>query len=68
MGNDPLENAIEKIYNEIAITGNITDNQLSLIVLYDKKMRNKNKKTDIDELFEFCNKAINFLNKNFSKE
>lgn len=68
MGNEPLENAIEKIYNEIAITGNITDNQLSLIVLYERKMRNKNKKTDIDELFEFSNKAINFLNKNFSKE
>lgn len=68
MGNDPLENAIEKIYNEIAITGNITDNQLSLIVLYERKMRNKNKKTDIDKLFEFGNKAINFLNKNFPKE
>lgn len=68
MGNDPLENAIEKIYNEIAITGNITDNQLSLIVLYERKMRSKNKKTDIDKLFEFGNKAINFLNKNFSKE
>lgn len=68
MGNDPLENAIEKIYNEIAITGNITDNQLSLIVLYERKMRSKNKKTDIDKLFEFGNKAINFLNKNFPKE
>lgn len=68
MDNKPLENAIEKIYNEIAITGTITDNQLSLIVLYESKMRNKNKKSDMDRLFEFGNKAINFLNKNFPKE
>lgn len=68
MDDKHLENAIEKIYNEIAITGNITDNQLSLIVLYESKMRSKNKKTDMDKLFEFGNKAINFLNKNFPKE
>ena len=68
MDNNPLENAIEKIYNEIAISGTITDNQLALIMLYERKIKNKNKKSDIDKLFEFGNKAINFLNKNFPKE
>lgn len=67
MDNKPLENAIEKIYNEIAINGTITDNQLALIVLYESKIKNKNKKTDIDKLFEFGNKAINFLNKNLKE-
>ena len=59
-----MENAIKKIYEQIEETGIVTDNQLTLIMLYE----NKNKKTDIDKLFEFGNKAINFLNKNFPKE
>ena len=46
-----MENAIKKIYEQIEETGIVTDNQLTLIMLY-----------------EFGNKAINFLNKNFPKE
>ena len=63
-----MENAIKKIYEQIAETGIVTDNQLALIMLYESKIKNKSKKTDIDKLFEFGNKAINFLNKNFPKE
>ena len=59
-----MENAIKKIYDKIEETGIVTDNQLTLIMLYESK----NKKSDIDKLFEFGNKAINFLNKNFPKE
>ena len=63
-----MENAIKKIYEQIEETGIVTDNQLTLIMLYESKLKNKNKKSDIDKLFEFGNKAINFLNKNFPKE
>ena len=63
-----MENTIKKIYEQIEETGIVTDNQLTLIMLYESKIKNKNKKSDIDKLFEFCNKAINFLNKNFPKE
>ena len=63
-----MENAIKKIYDKIEETGIVTDNQLTLIMLYESKIKNKNKKSDIDKLFEFGNKAINFLNKNFPKE
>lgn len=63
-----MENAIKKIYEKIEETGIVTDNQLFIIMLYESKIKNKNKKTDIDKLFEFGNKAINFLNKNFPKE
>ena len=63
-----MENAIKKIYDKSEETGIVTDNQLTLIMLYESKLKNKNKKTDIDKLFEFGNKAINFLNKNFPKE
>lgn len=63
-----MENAIKKIYEKIEETGIVTDNQLALIMLYESKLKNKNKKSDIDKLFEFGNKAINFLNKNFPKE
>lgn len=63
-----MENAIKKIYEQIEETGIVTDNQLTLIMLYEIKVKNKNKKSDIDKLFEFGNKAINFLNKNFPKE
>lgn len=67
MENKPLENAIEKIYNEIAITGNITDNQLSLIVLYESKIREENEKKEINELFEIDDEIVKFLN-SFKKE
>ena len=67
MDNKPLENAIEKIYNEIAITGNITDNQLSLIVLYENKIREENEKKEINELFEIDDEIVKFLN-SFKKE
>lgn len=67
MDNKPLENAIEKIYNEIAITGNITDNQLSLIVLYESKIREENEKKEINELFEIDDEIVKFLN-SFKKE
>ena len=63
-----MENTIKKIYEQIEETGIVTDNQLTLIMLYESKIKNKNKKSDIDKLFEFGNKAINFLNKNFPKE
>lgn len=67
MDNKPLENAIEKIYNEIAITGNIADNQLSLIVLYESKIREENEKKEINELFEIDDEIVKFLN-SFKKE
>lgn len=67
MNNKHLENAIEKIYNEIAITGNITDNQLSLIVLYENKIREENEKKEINELFEIDDEIVKFLN-SFKKE
>lgn len=67
MDNKHLENAIEKIYNEIAITGNITDNQLSLIVLYENKIREENEKKEINELFEIDDEIVKFLN-SFKKE
>ena len=63
-----MENAINKIYEEISKTGVVSDNQLALIILYEKLYHKKNKKSDIDKLFDFGNKAINFLNKNFPKE
>lgn len=67
MDNKHLENAIEKIYNEIAITGNITDNQLSLIVLYENKIREEEEKKEINELFEIDDEIVKFLN-SFKKE
>lgn len=66
--NTALEKAMLKIYEQISENGIVTDNQLAFIMLYENKVKNKNKKSDVDKLFDFGNKAINFLNKNFPKE
>ena len=66
--NTALEKAMSKIYEQISENGMVTDNQLAFIMLYENKIKNKNKKSDVDKLFDFGNKAINFLNKNFPKE
>ncbi|MGN1337343.1 MAG: hypothetical protein ACI4WW_02595 [Candidatus Coprovivens sp.] len=68
MDNVALEKAMEKIYYEIADTGIVTDNQLAFIMIYENKTKNKNKKSDVDKLFDFGNKALKFLNTNFPKE
>lgn len=66
--NEALEKAMTKIYEQIAENGIVTDNQLSFIILYESKIKNKTRKSDIDKLFEFGNKAIKFLDTNFPKE
>lgn len=66
MDNKSLENELEKIYNEIILTGKITDNQLSFLMLYEKKM-NKPKKDTFEQFLTYGNKIVNIINKNLKE-
>ena len=39
MSNGALEKAVTKIYEQIAETGQVTDNQLILIAMYERKSK-----------------------------
>lgn len=54
-----LEKAVEKIYDKIATTGEITDNQLFLIALYERK----NKPNQLDEIIKGGVKVIGTIDK-----
>lgn len=54
-----LEKAVEKIYETIAEDGSITDNQLFLILLYEKK----NKPKQLDEILKGGVKVIGTIDK-----
>ena len=58
-----IDTAIEKIYENIAENGVVTDNQLALIMIYEKK--NKPKKKDIfNEVLGYGKKIIDVINQN----
>ena len=59
MSNGALERAVTKIYEQIAETGQVTDNQLILIALYEKK----NKTSPIGEILKDGTKVINTIDK-----
>ena len=62
---DALGNAVSKIYENIAQNGNVTENQLALIVLYERK--NKPKRKDaFDQLLEYGKKIVSVLNENLN--
>ena len=54
-----LEKAVEKIYDKIATTGEITDNQLFLIALYERK----SKPNQLDEIIKSGVKVIGTIDK-----
>lgn len=66
MDNKPLENALEKIYSEIANTGNITDNQMAFLIMYEKKI-GKPKKDTFEQLLSYGNKIVSIINKNLKE-
>lgn len=57
--NNALEKAVEKIYDKIAATGEITDNQLFLIALYERK----SKSNQLDEIIKGGVKVIGTIDK-----
>ena len=57
--NNALEKAVEKIYDKIATTGEITDNQLFLIALYERK----SKPNQLDEILKSGVKVIGTIDK-----
>ena len=58
-----IDTAIEKIYENIAENGVVTDNQLALIMIYEKK--NKPKKKDVfNEVLGYGKKIIDVINQN----
>ena len=57
--NNALEKAVEKIYDKIATTGEITDNQLFLIALYERK----SKPNQLDEIIKSGVKVIGTIDK-----
>ena len=57
--NNALENAVQKIYEKIAEDGIITDNQLFLILLYEKK----NKPNQLDEILKNGIKVVGTIDK-----
>lgn len=57
--NNALEKAVEKIYETIAATGEITDNQLFLIALYERK----SKPNQLDEILKGGVKVIGTIDK-----
>ena len=57
--NNALEKAVEKIYDKIATTGEITDNQLFLIALYERK----SKPNQLDEILKGGTKVIGTIDK-----
>ena len=59
MNNNALENAVQKIYEKIAEDGIITDNQLFLILLYEKK----NKPNQLDEILKNGIKVVGTIDK-----
>ena len=54
-----LEKAVEKIYEKIAENGEITNNQLALIYLYEKR----NKPNQINDILKNGEKIINSIDK-----
>ena len=54
-----LEKAVEKIYDKIATTGEITDNQLFLIALYERQ----SKPNQLDEILKGGVKVIGTIDK-----
>ena len=61
-----LEKAVEKIYNQIAETGKIDDNQMALIIMYEKQNR-KPKKDTFNQLTNYANKIIKIVNNNLKE-
>lgn len=57
--NSPLENAVEKIYSQIAKTGEITDNQLILIMLYERQRPT----LSLDDILKSGTKVISTVDK-----
>lgn len=61
-----LEKAVEKIYNQIAETGKIDDNQMALIIMYEKQNK-KPKKDTFNQLTSYANKIIKIVNNNLKE-
>ena len=61
-----LEKAVEKIYNQIAETGRIDDNQMALIIMYEKQNK-KPKKDTFSQLTGYANKIIKIVNNNLKE-
>lgn len=61
-----LEKAVEKIYNQIAETGRIDDNQMALIIMYEKQNK-KPKKDTFSQLTNYANKIIKIVNNNLKE-
>ena len=57
--NNALEKAVEKIYDKIATTGEITDNQMFLIALDERK----SKPNQLDEIIKGGVKVIGTIDK-----
>jgi hypothetical protein len=57
--NGALEKAVTKIYEQIAETGKVTDNQLILIALYEKR----NKPSPISDVLKDGTKVISTIDK-----
>ena len=61
-----LDKAVEKIYDQIAETGRIDDNQMALIIMYEKKNK-KPKKDTFSQLTNYANKIIKIVNNNLKE-
>lgn len=58
-----LEKAVQKIYEKIADDGNVNQNQMALILMYEKQNKLK-RSNDLDKLITYGKKIINIINKN----
>lgn len=58
-----LEKAVQKIYEKIANDGNVNQNQMALILMYEKQNKPK-RSNDLDKLITYGKKIINIINKN----
>ena len=58
MATSKLEQAVNRVYDEISQNGTVTDNQLIFILLYERKMKSKGK---VDNLIKDGTKVISLI-------
>ena len=61
-----LEKAVEQIYNKIAETGKVDENQMALIIMYEKQNK-KPKKDALDQIIGYANKITKIINSNLKE-
>lgn len=59
-----MDKAVAKIWEQIAETGVVTNNQLSVLAIYERK-KQPPKPNTIDQVFKYGNQAIILIDKVF---